>query len=114
MFVYLPGLGLSYADRAGMSQGVEIRVPLLDLELVRWSFALPDHVLVKGRVGKWLLRQLAAQDVDPEVAGRAKRGFAVPTSRLGTDAREQGRRGFRQGAYFAHAAQLARKYLSQT
>src|SRR5262249_18400655 len=40
--VYLPGLGLAYNDRAAMEHGVEVRVPWLDLDLVRWSLTLPD------------------------------------------------------------------------
>jgi asparagine synthase (glutamine-hydrolysing) len=35
--VYLPGRGLACVDRAAMEHGVEVRVPWLDLELVRWS-----------------------------------------------------------------------------
>jgi asparagine synthase (glutamine-hydrolysing) len=46
--VYLPGLGLAYNDRASMEHGVEVRVPWLDLDLVRWSLALPDSLQ-----GRW-------------------------------------------------------------
>ena len=45
--VYLPGLGLAYNDRASMEHGVEVRVPWLDLELVRCSLGLPDSVLIR-------------------------------------------------------------------
>ena len=49
--VYLPGLGLAYNDRASMEHGVEVRVPWLDLDLVRWSLTLPDSVLIRNRCG---------------------------------------------------------------
>ena len=59
--VYLPGLGLAYNDRASMEHGVEVRVPWLDLELVRWSLTLPDSVLIRRRRAKWLPKELAAR-----------------------------------------------------
>jgi asparagine synthase (glutamine-hydrolysing) len=111
--VYLPGLGLAYVDRAGMEFGVEIRVPWLDLDFVRWSMTLPDEALLRRRRGKWLTRDLAAQELSPEIAHRPKRGFAAPASRLGSQARTVGQQGFRQGAYFARAQGILAAYLSE-
>ena len=110
--VYLPGLGLAYVDRAGMEFGVEIRVPWLDLEFVRWSLTLPDAALIRHGRGKWLPRDLAAQELSPQIAHRPKRGFAAPTSRLGTSPADGGGQGFRQGAYFGRAQRILRSYLS--
>jgi len=105
--VYLPGLGLAYCDRAGMEFGVEVRVPWLDLELVRWALSLPDRCLVRGRTGKRVTRALTAAVLGPEIAHRPKRGFGVPTARLDKDdGAVSGRRGFRQGEYFAHARRM--------
>lgn len=108
--VYLPGLGLAYVDRAGMEFGVEIRVPWLDLDFVRWALTLPDRSLVRRGRGKWLTRDLAAQRLSVEIAHRPKRGFGAPASRLGDDA--MGQRGFRQGAYFGRAKRILHGYLS--
>jgi asparagine synthase (glutamine-hydrolysing) len=107
--VYLPGLGLAYNDRASMEHGVEVRVPWLDLELVRWSLTLPDSVLVRARQGKWLPKELAARVLSPEVAWRAKRGFGIPGHRV-APGRLPGSRGFRQGRYFALAAFLLEQH----
>lgn len=104
MAVYLPGLGLAYVDRAGMEFGVEIRVPWLDLDFVRWTLTLPDEALVRRGRGKWLTRDLAGQMLSPEIVHRPKRGFAAPASRLGNKTGGDGQQGFRQGAYFARAA----------
>ena len=98
--VYLPGLGLAYVDRAGMEFGVEIRVPWLDLDFVRWALALPDEALTRRGRGKSLTRDLAAIELTPDIAHRPKRGFAAPASRVSNG---EGQRGFRQGAYFARA-----------
>jgi len=107
--VYLPGLGLAYNDRASMEHGVEVRVPWLDLELVRWSLALPDSVLIRGRRAKWLPKELTARVISPQLAWRAKRGFAAPAQRV-APGRTPGSTGFRQGKYFALAASILEQH----
>jgi asparagine synthase (glutamine-hydrolysing) len=107
--VYLPGLGLAYNDRASMEHGVEVRVPWLDLELVRWSLTLPDSMLIRHRRGKWLPKHLAKQVVPPRVATRTKRGFAAP-AHLVAPGEKPGARGFRQGRYFALAASILNQH----
>ena len=107
--VYLPGLGLAYNDRASMEHGVEVRVPWLDLELVRWSLTLPDSVLIRRQRAKWLPKELAARVVSPQVAERAKRGFAAPAHRVAPE-RTPGSKGFRQGRYFALATSILEQH----
>jgi asparagine synthase (glutamine-hydrolysing) len=107
--VYLPGLGLAYNDRASMEHGVEVRVPWLDLELVRWSLSLPDSVLIRRQRAKWLPKELAARVVSPQVAGRATRGFAAPAHRVAPE-RTPGSQGFRQGRYFALATSILEQH----
>lgn len=109
--VYLPGLGLAYIDRASMEHGVEVRVPWLDLELVRWSLTLPDSVLIRRQRAKWLPKELAARVISPQVARRAKRGFAAPAHRV-ADGRTAGSQGFRQGRYFALATSILEQHCS--
>ncbi|MGH9070533.1 MAG: asparagine synthase (glutamine-hydrolyzing) [Acidimicrobiales bacterium] len=110
--VYLPGLGLGYADRAGMEEGVEVRVPLLDLDLVRWSLQLPDSLLVGRHGGKWLAKQVAARHLPPAVVFRPKRGFGAPSGQVAShDGVPSGSRGFRQAAYFDRASMLVRRHL---
>lgn len=110
LLVYMPGLGLSYADRAGMSHGVEIRVPLLDLELVRWSLGLPTDVLIRGGRRKWLLKSLAARTLSSAIAKRPKRAFAAPMELVKSTNEQHGERGYRQGAYFARAVDTLRAF----
>jgi asparagine synthase (glutamine-hydrolysing) len=107
--VYLPGLGLAYNDRASMEQGVEVRVPWLDLDLVRWSLTLPDSVLIRRQRAKWLPKELAARVISPEVAQRAKRGFAAPADHVAPGL-APGSQGFRQGRYFALATSILAKH----
>lgn len=103
LLVYMPGLGLSYVDRAGMEFGVEIRVPLLDLELARWALRLPDAVLCDRRQTKIALRSLAAEVLPPHIATRPKRGFGSPAEHVRGKQGDVGSRGFRQAAYFGLA-----------
>lgn len=110
--VYMPGLGLSYMDRAGMEFGVEIRVPWLDLELVDWSRTLPDEALVRHGRGKWLPRTLAAQELGDQLANRPKRGFAAPARLVRRGNHRSGERGHRQGDYFARARQIVDAHLA--
>lgn len=109
--VYLPGLGLAYVDRAGMEYGVEIRVPWLDLDLVRWSLSLPARSLVAGRHSKLLPRELARRHLPPHITRRPKRGFASPTPRPTSTGSETG---FRQANYFHKASGLARSFIATT
>ena len=110
--VYMPGLGLSYVDRAGMEFGVEVRVPWLDLELVRWSLTLPDRFLLRWRQEKWLPRRLAGEVLGEEVAKRPKRGFAAPARSLYELDTAPGQLGFRQGIYFARARRMLETFQS--
>lgn len=110
--VYLPGLGLAYVDRGGMEFGVEIRVPWLDLELVRAALRLPDDALRRDRRGKWITRELASRELSSAIAHRPKRGFAAPANRVNRAGRTDGERGFRQAAYFTRAQSLVRRHLA--
>jgi asparagine synthase (glutamine-hydrolysing) len=107
--VYLPGLGLAYNDRASMEHGVEVRVPWLDLELVRWSLTLPDSVLIRRQRAKWLPKELVSRVVSPQIAKRAKRGFAAPAHNVAPGL-APGSRGFRQGRYFALATSILEQH----
>jgi asparagine synthase (glutamine-hydrolysing) len=113
--VYLPGLGLTYVDRAGMEYGVEIRVPWLDLDFVRWTLTLPDNALILHGRGKWVPRMIAERRLGRDAAHRPKRGFGAPIERIQGTSRSQGvtgTRGFRQGEYFSLAATLLQSFSS--
>ena len=109
--VYLPGLGLAYTDRAGMEYGVEIRVPWLDPDVVRWGLRLPDRALVHRGRGKVVPRQLAAQLVPEIKRKQSKRGFGVPINMLRVGESRGGEREFRQGTYFAVAKEKLDSFL---
>ena len=79
---------LNYADKTGMAEGVEIRVPFLDRDLVAWAAALPVRAKYRAGQTKWVLRKAMEPDLPREVIYRPKTGFGVPLrSWLGTTLR---------------------------
>ncbi len=69
---------LQRSDRMGLAAGVEIRVPLLDLELVEHINAQPGSRKVAGDRTKIALREVARSVLTPAIVDRPKRGFDMP------------------------------------
>lgn len=65
-------------DRASMTHGLEVRVPLLDHRLIEFAWRLPTHMKVRKGRGKWILREVLARRVPATVLDAPKAGFAVP------------------------------------
>ena len=74
---YLPGDILVKVDRTSMAVGLEVRVPLLDHDLVAWGLDLPPKVKLDRGKGKTVLREAAAPLLPPEILSRPKQGFAI-------------------------------------
>jgi asparagine synthase (glutamine-hydrolysing) len=75
---YLPDDILTKTDRASMSVGLEVRVPLLDHRVWEWSQTLHPSLRHGNGRGKALLRAILARHVPPALTERPKAGFAVP------------------------------------
>lgn len=75
---FLPSHNLNYTDKMGMAQGVEIRVPYLDLELAELTSRIPPSLKMKGTETKYLLKKVAERYLPKEVIYRSKTGFGAP------------------------------------
>ena len=78
---FLPDHNLNYTDKMGMAAGIEIRVPLLDLELVRFAAQIPPSLKQQGRRGKAIFKQAMQSVLPRDVIHRGKTGFGAPLRR---------------------------------
>jgi asparagine synthase (glutamine-hydrolysing) len=61
-----------------MRASIEVRVPMLDEELVALGLTLPHRLKTDGTRGKLVLRELASLWLPTRVATHPKHGFSVP------------------------------------
>ena len=73
---------LTKVDRMSMAASIEVRAPMLDAELAELSMRLPDHHLIKGGIGKHVLRKTLECKVPDSVFQHPKTGFGVPMHRF--------------------------------
>ncbi len=78
MKTYLPGDILTKVDRASMAHALEVRVPILDHQLVDWISGLPPEYKLKGREGKYIFKKALEHTLPDTILYRPKMGFAVP------------------------------------
>jgi len=69
---------LLYGDKISMAHSLEARVPLLDIELVRFVESLPPEFRVSLRGGKIAHKLAAARHLPRAIVNRPKKGFLVP------------------------------------
>ena len=75
---YLQGDILVKVDRASMANSLEVRSPLLDDELVRYTLRAPSAVLRAHGTPKALLAATVAAELPSEIRRRPKKGFGIP------------------------------------
>lgn len=70
---------LLYTDKITMHHSIECRVPMLDLNLVRFVESLPYHYRVRLRRGKIIHKAFAQKALPASIIHRKKKGFQSPT-----------------------------------
>ncbi len=78
---FLADHNLNYTDKMSMSQGVEVRVPLLDTDIVALAARLPDKMKQRGSTGKWIFKKAMEPYLPRDVIYRPKTGFGAPLRR---------------------------------
>jgi asparagine synthase (glutamine-hydrolysing) len=76
--MFLPGLNLAYTDRASMAASTEVRVPFVDVEVVKAAFSIPGQRKIVGRKGKVALKEAALSILPKEIVHRPKGLFSAP------------------------------------
>jgi asparagine synthase (glutamine-hydrolysing) len=76
--LFLPGLNLTYTDRASMAASVEVRVPFVDPVVARAAFSLEGSAKIRRRQGKVGLKQAAESWLPQEIVHRPKASFSAP------------------------------------
>jgi asparagine synthase (glutamine-hydrolysing) len=76
--MFLPDGILICNDKMSMAASLELRVPFLDVELMRFVERIPARMRVRPRAGKRIHRMAMERILPPGIADRPKHGFATP------------------------------------
>ena len=78
MQLVLPNDMLTKVDLMSMANGLEVRSPFLDVELVNFAFSLPDSFKINSSIRKRLVQDAFKEMLPAELYNRPKKGFEVP------------------------------------
>jgi asparagine synthase (glutamine-hydrolysing) len=77
---YLEGDILYKVDRASMAASLEVRVPFLNREVVRFANDLPLDLKLHNLTGKFLLKKIMKGKLPEDIIQRTKKGFNMPVA----------------------------------
>lgn len=80
---YMPGAVLAKVDRMSMQHSLEVRAPLLGIELAQFAMTLAADECYGAGQGKLVLKQVAQRYLPREWMVRPKRGFGLPMDMWG-------------------------------
>jgi len=78
---FLAAHNFLYTDKASMAASLEVRVPFMDIDLLRLAARIPENVKLRGRETKYVLKKAMGPLLPPEIIHRSKTGFGVPLRR---------------------------------
>jgi asparagine synthase (glutamine-hydrolysing) len=76
--LYLQESVLAKVDRASMMNGLEVRAPFLDIDVVNFVRRVPARLRLRGGATKYLLKKAARGIIPDNIIYRRKKGFGVP------------------------------------
>jgi asparagine synthase (glutamine-hydrolysing) len=80
MKMYLEGDILYKVDRASMASSLEVRVPFLNREAVKYITELPMELKLHRLNGKYILKKGMRNKLPKEILSRSKKGFNMPVA----------------------------------
>ena len=69
-------------DRLSMMNGLEVRSPFLDRDLVNCIRKIPNKLKLKGNITKFILQKTFEKDLGKNFVNRRKIGFSTPISKF--------------------------------
>jgi asparagine synthase (glutamine-hydrolysing) len=78
MNLVLPNDMLTKVDLMSMANGLEVRVPFLDFEVVNFIFSLPSDFKINKNLRKRVLQDAFKDILPTQLYNRPKKGFEVP------------------------------------
>ena len=78
MNLVLPNDMLAKVDMMSMANGLEVRIPFLDYELVNFVFSLPSDYKIKNGIRKRVVKDAFRDFLPKKLYHRPKKGFEVP------------------------------------
>ena len=75
---FLPSLNLAYTDKTSMAHGVEVRVPLIDNQIVDFMARSSPDLKIRNGTRKFLLKKCLEDLLPHDVLYRKKGGFGAP------------------------------------
>jgi asparagine synthase (glutamine-hydrolysing) len=76
--LYMQESVLAKVDRASMMNGLEVRAPFLDIDVVNFVRRIPSSWRLRGSRTKFLLKEAARGIIPASIIDRRKKGFGVP------------------------------------
>jgi asparagine synthase (glutamine-hydrolysing) len=74
----LPNDMLTKVDLMSMANGLEVRTPFLDFEVVNFIFSLPENFKINSNIRKRILQDAFRDILPAQLYNRPKKGFEVP------------------------------------
>ncbi len=76
--MYLPEDIHTKVDRASMGNSLEVRVPILDTDMIEFAAKIPANLKLNGNEKKYIFKKALLGTVPKEILYRKKQGFSVP------------------------------------
>jgi asparagine synthase (glutamine-hydrolysing) len=75
---FMVSLNLKYTDLASMAASTEVRVPFIDMEVIKATFDINSNLKIKRLTQKYLLKKVAEKWLPNEIIYRPKSSFTLP------------------------------------